>query len=159
MEEFDEVEFSRFPADKQEQVRQLVQFTTLMGLTGKDLISIGGSLERRKKTRERKANQETLKQFDCLLVGDDKKWESDKWQKERRLDDRFRLVIRDRTYTFSHESWTEWSIVSKKTKKKVVHDVSPNLYEYALPRSSEWRREYRLILLMNIATGKLKLDF
>ena len=41
-----ELIFRRFPEDKQEQIRQLVAYTTLMGLSGTDLVSIGGKLNR-----------------------------------------------------------------------------------------------------------------
>ena len=41
-----EINFKRFPREKQEQIRQLVNYATLMGLDGKDLISIGSKLER-----------------------------------------------------------------------------------------------------------------
>jgi hypothetical protein len=51
-----ELSFRRFADDKQEQVRQLIAYTTLMGLTGKDLISIGGTLNRIKERQEQVAN-------------------------------------------------------------------------------------------------------
>lgn len=47
-----ELVFKRFPEEKQEQVRQLVSYCTLMGLTGKDLVSIGGKLARIDERRE-----------------------------------------------------------------------------------------------------------
>lgn len=46
--------FRRFPAEKQDQVRALVNYATLMGLNGKDLVSIGGKLDRLKAAAERK---------------------------------------------------------------------------------------------------------
>lgn len=46
------LEFKRFSAEKQEQVRQLVSYATLMGLSGKDLVSIGGKLDRIKARNE-----------------------------------------------------------------------------------------------------------
>lgn len=52
MSDTDELKFRRFSEDKQEQVRQLVAYTTLMGLSGKDLISIGTKLERIRKMQK-----------------------------------------------------------------------------------------------------------
>ena len=49
----EELFFKRFPEEKQDQVRQLVSFATLMGLTGKDLVSIGGKLDRIRAATER----------------------------------------------------------------------------------------------------------
>jgi hypothetical protein len=54
--EIEEVVFRRFPLEKQDQIRQLISFTTLMGLTGKDLISIGGSIDRFSSAGKRKRN-------------------------------------------------------------------------------------------------------
>jgi hypothetical protein len=54
--EIEEVIFRRFPPEKQDQIRQLISFTTLMGLNGKDLISIGGTIERFSSAGKRKRN-------------------------------------------------------------------------------------------------------
>lgn len=66
--------FRRFPAEKQDQVRALVNYATLMGLTGKDLVSIGGKLDRLKAAQEKKARtvivEELLKH--CILFPKDK---------------------------------------------------------------------------------------
>ena len=67
--------FKRFPTEKQDQVRALVNYATLMGLTGKDLVSIGGKLDRLKAARERKHQEAVL---DGMLekvspIGKDKK--------------------------------------------------------------------------------------
>ena len=40
MQDQDEVIFRRFPDKKQEQVRQLVSWSRLLGLTGRDLVNI-----------------------------------------------------------------------------------------------------------------------
>lgn len=70
------IEFSRFPAEKQEQIRQLVAYTTLMGLTGKDLVSIGGKLDRVQQRREVDQNRAAIKNLidtkKILRVGKDK---------------------------------------------------------------------------------------
>ncbi len=58
MSEEAELNFRRFSDDKQEQIRQLVSYCTLMGLTGKDLVSIGGKLDRLAKAEELKRNLE-----------------------------------------------------------------------------------------------------
>ena len=56
----DEIIFCRFPEAKQPQVRQLVQWARLLGLTGRDLISIGGKLDRlRAATRAERVSEQS----------------------------------------------------------------------------------------------------
>ena len=73
-EDLELLEFRRFPKEKQDQVRALVNYATLMGLTGKDLVSIGGKLDRIKASREKKQRNliadEMIK--NCELIGKDK---------------------------------------------------------------------------------------
>ena len=45
------MEFKRFSEDKQEQIRQFVSYAQMMGLTGKDIRSIGDKLDRRRVDR------------------------------------------------------------------------------------------------------------
>lgn len=73
MEDEIQLEFRRFSADKQEQVRQLVGYCTLMGLTGLDLVSIGGKLARMEKAAEAKKNLEIGLSYQTVTVGADKK--------------------------------------------------------------------------------------
>jgi hypothetical protein len=73
MEDEIQLEFRRFSAEKQEQVRQLVAYTQLMGLTGADLVSIGGKLERMRKRRELESNLAIGLSYKCVPVGQSKK--------------------------------------------------------------------------------------
>ena len=54
----DEIIFRRFSEAKQAQVRQLVGWARLLGLTGRDLISIGGKLDRATAQQELRRNKE-----------------------------------------------------------------------------------------------------
>lgn len=67
--------FRRFPKEKQDQVRALVNYATLMGLSGKDLVSIGGKLERLKVSQEKRAREVVLEELvkRCELIGRDRK--------------------------------------------------------------------------------------
>jgi hypothetical protein len=66
--------FRRFPAEKQDQVRQLVGYAMLMGLSGKDLVSIGGKLDRLKAAQERKARIGIIEEMmaKCTPIGKDR---------------------------------------------------------------------------------------
>ena len=83
MEEEVLLEFTRFPEEKQDQIRQLVSYCTLMGLTGKDLVSIGGKLDRIKRRKELESNLAIGLSYDCIPVGKSKtertKNENRKW--------------------------------------------------------------------------------
>lgn len=68
MDEDLELEFRRFPKEKQEQIRQLVSYCTLMGLTGEDLISIGGKLARNAAKTESKRNIEIAKSYESSIT-------------------------------------------------------------------------------------------
>lgn len=57
----DEVYFKRFNQDKQEQIRQLVSYCTLLDLSADDLISIGNRLKRIKNSSEIKNNKALVK--------------------------------------------------------------------------------------------------
>lgn len=63
-----ELIFRRFSLDKQEQIRQLVAYTTLMGLTGKDLVSIGGKLSRLEDKNEAMRQIEIAKSYESSIV-------------------------------------------------------------------------------------------
>lgn len=51
-----DLQFRRYSLEKQEQIRQLVCYATLMGLEGRDLISIGGTWQRSSTARRRREN-------------------------------------------------------------------------------------------------------
>ena len=67
-----ELEFKRFSKEKQEQVRQLVAYTTLMGLTGKDLVSIGGKLDRIEKRKDLEHRLSIVNSYSIRPIGVDK---------------------------------------------------------------------------------------
>lgn len=57
----DEIYFKRFDDKKQEQIRQLVSYCTLLGLSPDDLVSIGNRLKRFKTSSEAKHNKTLIK--------------------------------------------------------------------------------------------------
>lgn len=64
--------FKRFPQEKQDQVRALVNYATLMGLDGKDLVSIGGKLNRIGEKRELISRKTIIEGMGCRPVGKDR---------------------------------------------------------------------------------------
>lgn len=145
------IEFKRFPKDKQEQIRQFVSYAQMCGLTGKDIRSIGDKLDRERKTEERRQNMEIINGFECLNIGEDAK----RSDKKHRLNDRFKLKTARGSYNFIYDYYG-YKVTSLTTKHTVNHRT--DAWGYELPQ-----RDYgsltRYATLLDIATGKLKLDF
>lgn len=154
--EEDELIFKRFPAEKQDQVRSLVNFATLMGLTGKDLVSIGGKLDRLKSSAERTRNIEIAESFNCLLIGADNQLPTHR--QKYALNDRFKLKYPHGAYNFEYEG-SSWKIRSLKTGVTKSHRCSYYSDDYALPRSFDWSKRRRYCLLLDIHHSKLQLNF
>jgi len=144
--EEEELVFKRFPAEKQEQVRGLVNYATLMGLDGKDLVSIGGKLDRMKLSRIKKSNIQVVESYECLPIGKDTK---------NNIDSRFKLVTASGTYHFERQN-QRWTITSLSTKKSIRHAVDH--WGYDLPKVG-WDRRSRYCLLLDMSSGKITLNF
>lgn len=147
----EELVFKRFPAEKQDQVRGLVEYATLMGLTGKDLVSIGGKLDRLKQAIEKKSNLEIINSFQCLAIGADAK----RRRVDEALDERFKLKTANGSYNFEN-SYGHWKVTSLSTKVTINH--KPDEYAYSLGNVN-WRRRSRYSVLLDISRGKLVLNF
>ena len=146
MDDEEELVFKRFSADKQDQVRGLVNYATLMGLTGKDLVSIGGKLDRLRRAQKTKANMEVVKSFDLLPIGD------------RISDRRFKLkTATGDAYNFELEHSQIWKVTSLNTKKILKHEA--DVWEKCLPRRGDYDSRKKWAMLLDIANGKFKLDF
>lgn len=142
--------FRRFPAEKQDQVRALVNYATLMGLNGKDLVSIGGKLDRLKAAHEKKAMLAVLEEMmeRCKPIGKD----TLKW-KTIRDPNRFTYVDgAGRKWKFEDVGYYGARITSDTgvTQKMRLTDY------YDIGRNS---RYYMKQVLMNIHYGKFQLNF
>ena len=136
--------FKRFSKEKQDQIQALVNYATLMGLNGKDLISIGGRLERVKANRERVHNRVLADSVQTISIGKDGR--SDKLR-------RFKLETTSGNYYFNI-TYSDWQITNPKNKTKVTFT----------PEYNDWgkinydQRRY-LDICLAVATGELKLNF
>jgi hypothetical protein len=122
MEDEIDIEFKRFSKEKQEQIRQLVAYTTLMGLTGKDLVSIGGKLERMKEAEERKRRLAIVRTYPVIENYDNSQIAFDVIVNNIN----YRIII-GRSYYYS----VEVKIVNKKTSKSLKCSIN---------RSFSWGR-------------------
>jgi hypothetical protein len=146
---FDEEQlfFKRFPENQQDQIRALVNYVTLMGLTGKDLVSIGGKLDRLNASREYARNKQMIADMKPLPVGKDKNLRTD----------RFKIKAVDGSYVFEKKYSSDWRITSSKTK--VSKTVSTDSYSYQLGKNHNWDKRSYMSILLDVANGKVLLDF
>lgn len=138
---------NRFSKDKQEQLEQFVAYAQLMGLSGRDLVAIGGKIDREQAKQRKLANMEIVRSFECLPIGADTFHD---------LDQRFKLKTLHGAYNFADDGWNRWEVVSLKTKVKQVRYVDP--YDYDLPKTN-YRTRSRYAMLLEIAAGKFTLNF
>jgi len=152
-----DIKFKRFSADKQEQIQQFVAYAQMCGLSGKDIRSIGDKLDRDRKAEERRQNLEIVQGFECLPIGDDKRYKNHGvGYFNQILDRRFKLKTARGPYNFKQD-YNGWEIKSLETGTIKRHRVE--VYDYQLSESSGWERRMRYAVLLDISFGKLKLDF
>ena len=150
----EEIQFKRFSKDKQEQIKQFVAYAQFMGLSGKDIRSIGDKLDRMRKADEKRTNLQIIDtHFQCLAIGDDAKARGKAL--EENLDERFKLKTANGTYNFQRD-YGNWKVTSLTTKK--IMSLRCSVFEYELGQTY-WGRTYRYSLLLDIYYGKVKLDF
>ena len=133
----------RFDKAKHDQLEGLLQWCQLMGLTGKDLVSLGGHIDRAQRNEEAQKNRALAKTIKFDPVGADKEMHH-KWS-HKNLHGR---------YTFEGSSWQRVYVTSNKTKVR----KSFNLELYEVGRVS-WRERDRLQSALNMINGKIVLDF
>lgn len=138
---------SRFPADKQDQIEQLIGYAQLLGLTGRDLVSIGGKMDREASKDKKISNMAIVSEFTCLLIGRDRGTHA--------LEHRFKLKTIDGAYNFSADN-DRYEIHSLKTNQRRSHRVNEAMYD--LPRVS-YRTRLRYAMLLDIAADQFRLDF
>ena len=144
----EELLFKRFPADKQEQVRQLVAYAQLMGLNGKDLVSIGGKLDRIRATAEYRRNRSLVESsFEFLYVGRD--------SSEYTLNNRWRIKTAGGSYTFEARGWDMYRVKSNKTGVVRDHRVTE---DYSLGGGDYYKRR-RYAVMLDVCNGLLPLNF
>lgn len=137
----------RFSADKQDQVEALVSYATMLGLTGSDLVSIGGKMNRMQASAERKRNTEIVAGMHTVSRG------------HRDIDTDFKMqnALGD-WYVFRFTGWYQygcWDVSNPKTKVMKSHVVT-TAYEVG---GTGHRRRMKNLVLLDVYNGVFKLDF
>ena len=141
--------FRRFSPDKQDQIQELVNYATLLGLDGRDLVSIGNKLIRTAKSQERDQNRRLISTLNPMRIG-----------QKFPISSQFKLQNSTGVwYYFYLDGWYTptgaWNIKNSETKTKLFHVASEN-YEFG---SCSMRVQYFNNILMDIVRGELKLNF
>lgn len=144
----------RFPEAKQEQIRQLMGYVSLLGVSGKDLISIGGYIERGKKREQAEYLRDIALGYKAEHIRGDAKT-------KHVLHRRFKLEVNGSWYVFEREYSREWKITSRKTNKVIRHQTAWRDWgAWAQRRGYYAREELNMYdVLLEIHEGRLQLNF
>lgn len=133
----------RFDKAKHEQLEGLLQWCALMGLSGRDLVSLGGHIDRAQAAAEAKSNRALAETITFDSVGGDMSM-SNKWS----------YNTPNGRYTFQESTWGRVAVTSNKTKVRITIQIE----QYQLGRL-HWQKRERLNCALNIIHGKIVLDF
>lgn len=139
----------RFPESKHEQIRQLMSYIEMCGVTGRDLVSIGGYIDRRRTNEHynhaKSRVQEYINQKVIRPIGSDGAGQ---------IVNRFKYKTVNGDYNFSGD-WSQWEIVSVKTKTRQRYTPTSRHW----PGHLSWNRRSFYDMVLDIADGKIQLNF
>ena len=133
----------RFDKEKHDQLEQLIAWSQMMGLSGRDLVSLGGHIDRAQQAAEAKSNRTLAETIKFDPVGGDTEM-SNKWS----------YLTPDGRYTFQDLRWGQVTVVSNKTK--VRKNFRTEMYQLG---RMHWGKRDRLQCALNIINGQIVLDF
>ena len=137
----------RFDPDKHEQLIGLLQWCQLMGLTGKDLVSLGGHISRIQVAEQARTNVALVDGLECQPIGQDK---------TSNMDQRWKYRQGDIWFHFQEQGGYGSRIKVTNTKTKMTKIFNPGYYELGRKR---WRTALRYRAMLDVVNGKILLDF
>ena len=138
----------RFPIEKHDQIKQLMTYIEMCGVSGKDLVSIGGYIDRRRLSESYKHRKSLVDALPISPVGSDH-------AHNESYDTRFNYKTEQGTYRFETDGWNTWSITSNKTKVVKKHTAVTRDW----PAHLKWRRRMRYEIMLDVIEGNIKLNF
>jgi hypothetical protein len=145
---------ARFPESKHEQIKQLMGYIQLCGVTGKDLVSIGGHIDRERKKITTKNNLARIADLDIQPVGTDKKSTRWEWWHQR-----WRVITPNSDkYDFIDDTWNNYRVYSHTTK--ITKSVTAsNHYAGGWPGTWRYNKIQAHEMMMDVADGRFLLNF
>jgi hypothetical protein len=139
----------RFPESKHEQIKQLMSYITMCGVSGRDLVSIGGYIDRQRANEQyyqAKARvQEYIDQKTICPISADK---SDQ------IVNRFKFKTINGDYNFRGD-WASWEVFSVKTKTRQRYQPTSRSW----PGHLNWNRRSFYDMVLDIVEGNIQLNF
>ena len=140
----------RFPESKHEQIRQVMSYLEMCGLSGRDIVSIGGYMDRHAASELYRAAQDRVKAFidqkTIRPIGGDHK---------DQVVNRFKYCGIDGDYNFVNDGWAGWEVTSMKTKAKKRFSNTDRVW----PGHVHWSRRHFYDMVLDIADGNVRLNF
>lgn len=134
----------RFEAGKAPQIEQLISYVTLLGLSGRDLIAVGGKMEREKTRQTRIQNDEIVKTFEVEKIGQDYD-----------IDHRHRFKVRtvNGSYNIENDGYSRFIATNTKSKQTryfafTERPVGARGYSWGVKQ-----------MILAVYHGDIKLDF
>lgn len=140
----------RFPEDKHDQIVQVMNYLQMCGLSGKDIVSIGGWMDRSVRSNLWRANKERIQQYikDGVIVPIGRDRTDD-------MRNRFKYKSANGDYNFDLDYASRWTVTSMRTKARMT--VIPHSYEW--PAHIHWHQREFYDIIMSIADGRFSLNF
>lgn len=138
--------FNRFSTTKQAQVEQLVAYAQLMGLSGKDLVAIGGKMHREQVKSEQQSRLDLAMSVPVFAPRRGRKASMTE----------FKVQSINGFYRIRYLGYGDYEIANSKGKRRKHY---PDLYDNNLPRTRNTLVNSYRNILYDIATGKLVLDW
>ena len=140
---------ARFPASKHAQIQQVVSYLEMCGLTGRDIISIGGYIDRQAAREVYLAARDRVQGYidhgTIQPIGADS---------PKQIVNRFKYRGITGDYNCTIEDW-HWTVKSMRTK--VQHGYIPRARSW--PRHLHWSDRCFYDMVLAIADGDLQLNF
>lgn len=133
----------RFDPSKHQQLEEFIAWCQLMGLTGKDLISLGGHLDRLQQSAEVEHTKEIIKSYTLDKVG-----------RDQQITDRFTMLRVNGRFRFDNDGW-DWVKVTNYKTKKFQRFPLPS---YNLGRL-HWRKAWIYRAVLAVHHGQIQLNF
>ena len=134
----------RFDKSKHDQLEQLIAWSTMMGLSGTDLVSLGGHIARAQAKEAAKRNVDLVDGLGCEPIGKDDSMES-----------RWKIKRGDVTYHFTKNGWRDVRVTNTSTKASVYHQAGH--YELGNLLGNLRRGTTRYCAMLDYSEGKIKL--
>ena len=142
----------RFPESKHEQILQIMTYIQMCGLSGRDLVSIGGWIDRQKISTEYRANKERIQGFidqkTIRPIGRDH---------PDQMANRFKYRGTNGDYNFRYTGWSrKWDVTSMSTK---ITKSSPAISVRQWPSRLHWHTREFYDCVLDIADDSSWLNF